>query len=399
MAWVLGRTAIGVPPDTAEPPPRASDVETVGTDPHATGILRRREVRRCRVASAASWCLPSLQPGQEVARGGRVRGPRRHPPTPQPGPTTPRRRLRLYNGHVRPSCGIASAPHEPSRRYGAGGRADSIAGTGVGPTAVIARRPDRPTWASRLSALGRAPAVTGWRAARAADIYRRVGWPVVAGAWWSARNRRFVCTVDACRTGGPHPLVADAGGLHTVDIATLPTSMLTSAEATGRWRKPHAVILPTGVVCDVVDAPAGVGRRIAAPSCARVIRHPWPSWPSAGSSSSHPAPATTSRPLRRQSVVGALVHTWGSWVMLPPSKIGDRSRCRWLRPPWSTRWWMPPLVATRAALRNFGVRTRPGPAQPVSSRPPIGVAQRISPSTTRSVGDIPAAAATRWDAT
>ncbi len=195
--------------------------------------------------------------------------------------------------------------------------------------------------------------MTGWRAARAADIYRRVGWPVVAGAWWSARKRRFVCTVDACRTGGPHPLVADAGGLHTVDIATLPASMLTSAKARGRWRRPHAVILPTGVVCDVIDAPAGVGRRFtnalvhaghAAPVA--VLAERWLVFVAPGTGNDIAA-------VEAAAAVGALLHTWGSWVMLPPSKIGDRSLCQWLRPPWSTRWCMPPLVAARAALTEL----------------------------------------------
>jgi hypothetical protein len=218
--------------------------------------------------------------------------------------------------------------------------------------------------------------MTGWRAARAADIYRRAGWPVLAGACWSTRKGRFVCTVDACRTGGPHPLVADAGGLHTVDIRALPTSMLTSAAAPGPWRRPHAVILPTGVVCDVVDAPAAVGRRITR----ALIRagHTAPVALLAERWLVFVAPGTAGdvAGVEAAAALGALVHTWGSWVMLPPSKIGDRSRCQWLRPPWRTRWCMPPLGAARGALVE--VRREDGAGS--GSAPLVKVAGRCDPA-------------------
>ena len=72
------------------------------------------------------------------------------------------------------------------------------------------------------------------------------------------------------------------------------------------------------------------------------------------------------------AALGALVHTWGSWVMLPPSKIGDRSRCQWLRPPWSTRWCMPPLGPAPGALveawREDGAGSGSAPLVKVADR-------------------------------
>jgi Bifunctional DNA primase/polymerase, N-terminal len=192
--------------------------------------------------------------------------------------------------------------------------------------------------------------MTGWRLGGAAQLYRRVGWPVVAGAWWSSRSHRFVCSVDACRTAGPHPLVADAGGLHTVDMAALPASMLTSAAARRRWPRRSAVILPTGVVCDVIDSPTGVGRRLAG-ALARagqvapvaVVGERWLLFVAPGIGNDTGA-------VEAAAGLGALVHSWGSWVMLPPSRTGDRLRCHWVRPPWSTGWCMPAFGAIRDAI-------------------------------------------------
>lgn len=181
--------------------------------------------------------------------------------------------------------------------------------------------------------------------ARAARVYAERGWPVAPGAWWTAASGapRYECGVPGCVTTGLHP------------VGSMMATVTEPSAATSLWSDlPHSVLLPTGVVCDVVEAPHEMGAEVWA----------------ALSATREPMPVAT-LPDRRWlffaapdldpdlhdvlSRAGALHHGRGSWVPLPPSRLAG-GMARWARPPASVGWRLPALAAVARALPRMAPR-------------------------------------------
>jgi hypothetical protein len=85
--------------------------------------------------------------------------------------------------------------------------------------------------------------------ASSARRYAAAGWPVAAGAWWD--GARYRCPTTPCQVAGHHPAGhRPAAGTCSTDLAEVATWWATH---------PHTVILPTGLVHDVLDVTATHG--------------------------------------------------------------------------------------------------------------------------------------------
>lgn len=198
-----------------------------------------------------------------------------------------------------------------------------------------------------------------------------VGWPVVPGAWWSPTERRHRCDLGSCVNSAVHPAPV---GCHDGAVCAPGWADLTryalanSDQVRQRWaHRPYTVLLVTGAVVDVLDAPPPVGDALlqhlrgtgrsgmAAHVAGRTLL-----FLAAGPPVDHDT-------LDRWRRTGVLLHQRGSWVAVPPSVIGG-SPARWT--PRRRRTGvgpLPPLAALLPVLDRR--RPRPRPHDPPRLRP------------------------------
>ncbi len=210
---------------------------------------------------------------------------------------------------------------------------------------------------------------------RAARDYARHGWPVIPGAWWCSEVGRHICDIPGCVSGGLHPGALDTG---LVSPLSPPTNLcdfaLTSdQDIRTRWRNhPYAVLMPTGITCDVMELDATAAEAI---------------WPNGSIASLHSPAAILSStagrsttdqrtgPQRNESTIfiftqtgealssdtldeltrhRVVLHREGSWVPLPPSTVSGHV-AQWIIAPKHCRWQKPPLAQlSQHILRRLG---------------------------------------------
>lgn len=163
------------------------------------------------------------------------------------------------------------------------------------------------------------------------------GWPVTPGA--SLRAGRFDCGRPGCPTTACHPALEgweEAASQQPARVA-------------GWWRyAPHSVLLPTGVVFDVLEVPAALGalavRRSRAGGADRgpVATTPAGRWMFFVRPGQPLLPELASR-------LEVVRHTRGSWVPAPPTRLVE-GPVRWSVSPPEVGWRLPDGYGVQQAL-------------------------------------------------
>ena len=171
----------------------------------------------------------------------------------------------------------------------------------------------------------------------AVTAFLEAGWAIAPGAWWDPRVEQYHCRRVGCLT---------TGTIHAADGMTPRTDQSAWAD------DPATILLITGHGIDVVELPLGttppdaIFSRTALPG-------PVALWASARPRLLLFASTTGGRavPDRLPDGLpdGALLHSTGSYVPLPPSRVrtGD---VVWMRPPQALGWELPELAEVVDAL-------------------------------------------------
>lgn len=187
------------------------------------------------------------------------------------------------------------------------------------------------------------------RLAAAARQYIAADWPVASGAWWDAAEQRYRCDQAECVTQGLHPTLPGAASiLRRCQVSVAEAATPDLASVAGRWsQRPYSLLLPTGHSCDVLELGVATVRRVRA-------------YLDAGPAATLPdgrvllfttvAAAHDDDLGAELSRVGALHHSHGSWVPLPPSQLAT-GPVRWSRSPGAAGWRLPSPYQVAHALR------------------------------------------------
>lgn len=197
----------------------------------------------------------------------------------------------------------------------------------------------------------------------AVNAYLEAGWAIAPGAWWDPRAEQYRCRRVGCLT---------TGTIHAADGMTPRTDVSAWAD------DPATVLLVTGHGIDVVELPLGATPPEAIFSRA-VLPGPVALWTSVRPRllvlASTTGGAGVPDRLPEGLPEGALLHSTGSYVPLPPSRVrtGD---VVWMRPPQSLEWRLPQLgdVLDLLVRRLGGVTGAPAPAPAAAPVAPITIA-------------------------
>jgi len=195
----------------------------------------------------------------------------------------------------------------------------------------------------------------------AVNAYLEAGWPIAPGAWWDPRGEQYRCRRVGCLT---------TGTIHAAD------GMTPRTDAVAWSSDPATVLLVTGHGIDVIELPLGstppetIFSRTALPG-------PVALWTSVRprllvlASTTGGAPVPDALPAGLPE--GVLLHSSGSYIPLPPSRVrtGD---VVWMRPPQSLDWQLPELgdvveLLTRRLLGDAATPSQPRAAQPAPHPP------------------------------
>lgn len=202
------------------------------------------------------------------------------------------------------------------------------------------------------------------RLRRAALRYIEHGWPVTPGACLAGSH--FVCGRFGCPTRGCHPALEDWEQAASTDVARV-----------AAWwrRRPHTVLLTTGIAFDVLEVPASVGLR----ALATVRLHAGVVGPARTGARGPVAVTPTGRFMflvrpgdelcpELANRIDIVLHGRGSWVPAAPSRTSEGA-VRWAAPPEETLWRLPDCRAVQQVLvdalraRGDGGRPRAVPGQ------------------------------------
>jgi hypothetical protein len=207
------------------------------------------------------------------------------------------------------------------------------------------------------------------------------GWAIAPGAWWDPRVEQYRCRRVGCLT---------TGTIHAADGMTPRTDP-------GAWADdPATILLITGHGIDVVELPLGATPPEAIFSSA-MLPGPVAMWASARPRLLVFAATTggggVPDRLRAGLPEGALLHSTGSYVPLPPSRVrtGD---VVWMRPPQALDWQLPQLAEVLELLARR-LRGDDHDAPAAGDTPPAtpDAAPPASPSAARRRASLRAAAA------
>jgi hypothetical protein len=202
----------------------------------------------------------------------------------------------------------------------------------------------------------------------AVNAYLEAGWSIAPGAWWDPRSEQYRCRKVGCLT---------TGTIHAAD------GMAPRGDASAWSEEPATVLLVTGHGIDVVELPLGSTPPEAIFSRA-LIPGPVALWASvrprllllASTTSGAAVPDRLPDGLPE----GALLHSTGSYVPLPPSRVrtGD---VVWMRPPQSSEWVLPDLGEV---IDLLGRRLSGGsPATPHAAAPASHAIRRVATAAAR----------------
>jgi hypothetical protein len=203
----------------------------------------------------------------------------------------------------------------------------------------------------------------------AVTAFLEAGWAIAPGAWWDPRVEQYRCRRVGCLT---------TGTIHAAD------GMVPRSDPSAWADDPATILLITGHGIDVVELPLGSTPPEAIFSRA-MLPGPVALWASvrprllvfAATTGGGAVPDRLPAGLPE----GALLHSTGSYVPLPPSRVrtGD---VVWMRPPQSLDWKLPELrevvdvLARRVATDAAG--TPDAPADPLPSAPQAAPRRRAS---------------------
>jgi hypothetical protein len=198
------------------------------------------------------------------------------------------------------------------------------------------------------------------RIAAAARAYGRHGWSVAPGTWWEPRADRYGCGRPCCTIRSAHPvdltgMTPDHPGVPFAGRCRVSADRYSSADPRRLdriWAEdPYTLLLPTGAVATVIDAPHPIARAAAA----RLLRDGQAA-PIAVAVRGRlqlfagPAPDNVI-PQQEVSGAGVLLHGPGSWVAHPPSTLRT-GPVRWVRTPTDVGWTLPPFDQAVDALQR-----------------------------------------------
>jgi hypothetical protein len=209
----------------------------------------------------------------------------------------------------------------------------------------------------------------------AVTAFLEAGWAIAPGAWWDPRVEQYRCRRVGCLT---------TGTIHAADGMTPRSDPRAWAD------DPATILLITGHGIDVVELPLGTTPPEAIFSRA-MLPGPVALWASvrprllvfAATTGGGAVPDRLPQALPE----GALLHSTGSYVPLPPSRVrtGD---VVWMRPPQSLDWHLPELsevvdvlarrLATHTAHAADTPHTPPSLADPASPAPQTAPRRRPS---------------------
>jgi hypothetical protein len=164
----------------------------------------------------------------------------------------------------------------------------------------------------------------------AVNAYLEAGWPIAPGAWWDPRAEQYRCRRIGCLT---------TGTIHAAD------GMTPRRDPSSWSHDPATILLVTGHGIDVVELPLGSTPPEAIFS-RTLIPGPVALWTSVRPRLLVVASTTAGGVLDKLPdglPEGALLHSSGSYVPLPPSRVrtGD---VVWMRPPHALGWHLPDLA-------------------------------------------------------
>ncbi len=190
----------------------------------------------------------------------------------------------------------------------------------------------------------------------AVTAYLEAGWAIAPGAWWDPRAEQYRCRRVGCLTSGT---------IHAAD------GMSPRTDPTAWADDPATILLITGHGIDVVELPLGTTPPEAIFSRA-IVPGPVALWASVRPRLLLFATTTAggADQLPPGLPEGALLHSTGSYVPLPPSRVrtGD---VVWMRPPQTLDWQLPQLseVVDLLARRLAGAAAVPEPAAEAEAPP------------------------------
>lgn len=199
------------------------------------------------------------------------------------------------------------------------------------------------------------------RLRNAALRYAEHGWDVTPGA--PLTGGRFDCARPGCPTMGCHPALEGWEDAATSDRGRV---------ADWWQRHAHAVLLPTGLAFDVLEAPAHLGLRVL--GAARL--HAGIVGPGRGQVRGPVAVTPTGRwmflvrpgdPLRPEldESLDVVRHGRGSWIPAPPTRLPE-GVVRWSVSPEETRWRLPDSYAVQGMMVDaLGAVAATRPAAPL----------------------------------
>lgn len=207
---------------------------------------------------------------------------------------------------------------------------------------------------------------------RSALRYAEHGWPVVPGAFPSAKG--FRCDRAGCPARSCHPALEDWPLAASTDAATV----------TQWWsQRSHSVLFPTGGVFDVIETPMDIGE-VVARRRSRAYRSRNQDQPRLrGLATRCPVAVTPAgrwmffvRPgqdLRRELAerLTVLLHADGSWVPAPPTRFPE-GRVFWQVSPEAVGWRLGDPRRVQRALVRAGEPERAGPEYLLSPRVRFG---------------------------
>jgi hypothetical protein len=188
------------------------------------------------------------------------------------------------------------------------------------------------------------------RLKRAAMRFAGHGWPITPGA--PLRAGRFDCGRPGCHTRTCHPALERWDQAPCCDPGA----------AAAWWSQAsYSVLLPTGIVFDVLEVPATAGAAAlgATPAPARfgqygpVAATPDGRWMFLVQPGERLVP-----PLARWRDL--VHHAVGSWIPAPPTRLAE-GRVRWVIAPGEVGWRLPESRLVQHCLARVRTGSRPSP--------------------------------------